>query len=129
MDNNEFVTFYPNHIEIIETFADPLQRLWIYEAITNYRLYGKEPTTTDIELKRVWIAIQPGIASQINRKTLTARQNGKKGGRPRKQKEETPAPAPSSQPTPPTAGDLDNHRQPETDSAPAVPPSGGHGAT
>lgn len=132
MDNNEFVTFYPNHIEIIETFADPLQRLWIYEAITNYRLHGTEPTTTDIELKRVWIAIKPGIESQINRKAATARQNGKKGGRPRKQKEETPAPASSSQPTPPTpptAGDLDSHRQPEADSAPAAPPSGGQGET
>lgn len=75
----EAITFYKSFYEAIQEEEDPIKRLQAYEAILGYAFYDMEPENLQGIGKAVYILAKP-IIDASNRNV----ENGKKGGRPKK---------------------------------------------
>lgn len=85
-DNNkkESFIFYRSFHEGIQAIKDKTIKCDIYEAICNYCLYGKEPDKDSFS-KAYLLVIKPTI-DKTNARYSACVENGKKGGRPKKEK-------------------------------------------
>lgn len=78
--NDSFI-FYKSYYDAISSL-DREQQLNIYDAICRYSLYGEETELSKIE-KAIFTLIKPTLEANFKR-----REDGKKGGRPKKNNEE-----------------------------------------
>lgn len=78
--NDSFI-FYKSYYDAISCLARE-QQLNIYNAICSYSLYGDEPELSETE-KAIFTLIKPTLDANFKR-----REDGKKGGRPKKKSEE-----------------------------------------
>ncbi len=76
---NSFV-FYKSFFEAIETLPKT-KKIYLYEAIVRFALFSEEPKL-DGSLQGMFNLIKPQLIANLSRY-----ENGKKGGRPRNQKE------------------------------------------
>lgn len=82
-DLNNFV-FFPSFLECVENAPESERAETVY-AIVQYGIYGKIPETVPQSFKMIFPAIKPIIDASIKRYNAQLA-NGKKGGRPRKEK-------------------------------------------
>lgn len=75
----EAITFYKSFYEAIQEEKDPIKRLNAYESILEYAFCDKEPENLQGIGKATYILAKP-IIDASNRNV----ENGKKGGRPKK---------------------------------------------
>ena len=79
------VVFLPSYYEAIENLPDD-ERLCVYDAVIRYGLYGEIIEMSPIA-KSLFTLIKPVIDSSQNRYCAST-ENGKKGGRPKKNQTE-----------------------------------------
>lgn len=82
-EKNNFI-FYPSYLECVENAPENERAETIY-AIVQYGIYGKIPENAPQSFKMIFPAIKPNIDSSINNYNARV-ENGKKGGRPKKEK-------------------------------------------
>lgn len=78
--NDSFI-FYKSYYDAI-SLLNREQQLNVYNAICRYSLYGEETELSEIE-KAIFVLIKPTLEANFKR-----REDGKKGGRPKKNNEE-----------------------------------------
>jgi hypothetical protein len=77
------IAFFYSYFEAASMLEDS-QRLRFYDAIAEYAFAGVVPDfSDDLPLRLAWTLVLPNIQSSIK-----SRQNGRRGGRPRKEQEE-----------------------------------------
>ncbi len=87
--NKESFIFYKSFFESIEEIENPETKSKAYKTIAQYALFGQEPTKESEEIIRViFKQIKPLIDISNNRYNACV-ENGKKGGRPKKIKNQT----------------------------------------
>ena len=79
------VVILPSFYEAIKVLPDE-ERLEVYDAIARYGLYREEPELSPVA-KSFFVLMRPVIDAGQNR-YRAAQENGKKGGRPRKNQSE-----------------------------------------
>lgn len=82
------VLFLRSYVEAIENVEEN-EQLELFKAISYYGLDGIEPTFSKKYLNAIWITIKPNIDAAISRRNIVV-ENGKKGGRPKKDLPSTP---------------------------------------
>ena len=82
------VVFFRSYYNSILLMSEENQ-LEIYNAIFNYAFNGIIPSDLSNEVKSVFLLMKPNIDSSINRYKASV-ENGKKGGRPKKENLEKP---------------------------------------
>ena len=89
-----------------EEAGRPDLRNKMQSAIIDYIYLGREPEFEELELIAAWMTIKATAEPQKKEKlkAYKARQNGRKGGRPRKQKEEEPPRPRPEEPAPADSG-------------------------
>lgn len=80
---NNFL-FYASFLECVENAPESERAETVY-AIVHYGIYGKIPDNVPQSFKMIFPAIKPNIDSSIKRYNAYV-ENGKKGGRPKKEK-------------------------------------------
>lgn len=83
------VVFFKSYYESIVLLSKENQ-LEIYNTIFNYVFNGINPNELSNEVKSVFLLMKPNIDSSINRYKASV-ENGKKGGRPKKETQEQPS--------------------------------------
>ena len=78
MDRENSFVFYRSFKESIDNSPSE-DRLVLYEAIANYALNGTSPDLSGGTIKMIWPLIEPQLKANRDK-----RQNGRKGGAPRK---------------------------------------------
>lgn len=77
------ISFFRSYHEAAQLLTGQ-QRLRFYDGIAAFAFEGEVPDfTDDTTLRLCWSLVEPNL-----RKSIENRQNGKRGGRPRKQAEE-----------------------------------------
>ena len=79
----------PSYYDAIRPLPDE-DRLALYDAIMDYAFAGKEPEDLSPILKGYFVLLRPNINSSARRYAASV-ENGKKGGRPRKEPSKNPA--------------------------------------
>lgn len=87
--NKSGFVFQPSYYEAINAIQDKEQKLEMYEAIINYGINGIEPTFTNPLLEALFKMAVPTLNASKKRYKASV-ENGKKGGRPPKTKNDTP---------------------------------------
>lgn len=88
-----FIPFYREQAAVIDFLSDE-QAGQLIKAITKFWLYGEETTIADKRLAmqyQEWKQKIERSGESYEKRVKANRQNGQKGGRPAKPKEETPA--------------------------------------
>ena len=78
-----FLGSYWEAIQELETCEQQNDMFW---AIINYQAFGDIPDFEDITLKVMWKLITPNVDNSVDRYVASI-ENGKKGGRPKKTKD------------------------------------------
>lgn len=77
------IAFFYSYYEASQMLEDA-QRLRFYDSILEFAFEGVLPDfSDDVTLRLAWTLVQPNV-----RKSIENHQNGKRGGRPRRQAEE-----------------------------------------
>lgn len=77
------IAFFYSYYEAAKMLSDA-QRLRFYDAITGFAFAGELPDfSDDVTLRLAWSLVMPNVQASIEH-----RENGKKGGRPRKEQAE-----------------------------------------
>ena len=87
-DNQSSFIFYKSFYEAIKRIPGDYQ-LELYNAICMYSLEGEEPTNLSSIAEAIFILIKPNIDSAQKRYKASV-ENGKQGGRPKKETQEEP---------------------------------------
>jgi hypothetical protein len=85
MENQQiaYVPMYKSYIDAVAKLT-PEDRLAIYEAIFEYGFTGIEPKFDNPYLEMGWNLVKPNLVNNISR-VKSNQENGKKGGRPKKE--------------------------------------------
>lgn len=83
----ESFIFYKSFYDAIENIEDITIKAEAYKAIINYALNGTGPKTNNTTIKIIVAMAKPQILA-TDKRYYTSVENGKKGGRPKKQKHE-----------------------------------------
>jgi hypothetical protein len=81
----KYIPMYKSYIDAVALISSNEDKLAFYEAIFNYGFTGVEPTFNNPYLSMSWCLVKPNIDNNINN-VLKNQENGKKGGRPIKNK-------------------------------------------
>lgn len=83
----------PSYYEAVRPLPDD-QRLILYDAIMDYAFTDKEPENLSPILNGYFVLLRPNIDSSTKKYSASV-ENGKKGGRPRKQTQQKPSKNPT----------------------------------
>lgn len=111
MNNGGFI-FLKSYYEAISSIDEPIAKLEMYDAITNYVFNGVEPSFKTLYLNGFWMLIKPTIDSSLSKYKASV-SNGKSGGRPRKKTQPKPSNNPAITQTKPNNNPEQTQVEPE----------------